>query len=145
MSGHTTCGTCEHIGVAYWDNGFTTSHHCGKEAVRRAESMPVGSDLFDHFRAFFDASASQKACRHYEERQLSTPAVQALLDGMGDSGRVELRVWSDESLLAHKLEGKFVKQDWHAEAPSGHRVFKLLPVGAVERSRFAKAQQGGSK
>lgn len=134
-----TCATCQHIGVAYWDNGFTISHHCMKESVRRAETMPRGADLFAHFRAFFDASADQKACRHYEQRSLASAAVQKLLNSMGDAGRAEFKFMSDESVLANSLEGKFVKQDYHAEAPRGYRVFRILPVGVVERSRTVSA------
>lgn len=140
-----TCATCQHIGVAYWDNGFTISHHCMKEAVRRAESMPRDADLFDHFRAFFDAHAAQKACRHYEERTLSSPAIRDLLDSMGESGRVEVKFWSDQSRVAHDLEGKFVKQDWSADTPRGYRLFKILPVGKAERARAATAKPGAAK
>lgn len=139
------CATCQNIGVAYWDNGFTISHHCKKEAVRRAETMPRGADLFAHFRAFFDADADQKACRHYEERPICSEEVQKLLSSMGE-GRAEFRCWSDESLLASKLEGKFLKQDWHSQAPYGYRVFRLLPVGKVERDRaLSKAAPKGEE
>lgn len=99
----STCATCKHIGVEYWDNDYTISHHCMKERERRAETMPAGADLFDHFRAFFDAHADQKACRHYEERPPASPEVMALLNSMGEKGSVELQFWSEESRLASSL------------------------------------------
>lgn len=140
MSNSPKCATCRHIGGAYWDDGFTTTHHCLKSGVRRDEEMPRGADFFSHFRAFFDAEAQQKACRHYDERPISSPEVQALLSRMGDAGRIEVKFLSDESRLAHELEGKFVKQDYHATAPQGYRVFRLLPVGAAERARSATGE-----
>ena len=139
MDATPTCATCKHIGVSYWDNGFTISHHCMKERERRAESMPAGADLFAHFRAFFDAAADQKACRHYEERQPASADVRALLESMGEAGRKEIKFWSDESRLAFSLDGKFLKEDSHANAPQGYRVFRLLPVGRYERDRAGDA------
>jgi hypothetical protein len=136
-----TCATCMHIGVAYWDNGFTISHHCLKGDIRRAETMPKDADLFAHFRAFFDASASQKACKHYDERPPASADVMALLERIGSEGRAEVKFWSDESRLAHSLEGKFVKLDQYAKAPNGYRVYRLLPVGEVERARAAVTAQ----
>lgn len=134
-----TCATCQHIGVAYWDNGFSVSHHCTKEAARRAESMPKGADLFAHFRTFFDASANQQACRHYIERPLAKPEVLALLARMAETGRAEVKFWSDESAVANRIEGKFVQQDQYAQAPHGYRVFRLLEVGKTEVVRAAAA------
>lgn len=138
-----TCASCQNIGVFYWDDGFTKSHHCMKEAARRAEGMPAGSDLFAHFRAFFDARAEQKACRHYQERPTAAPDVLALLGRMAATGRAEVKFLSDESRLAHSLEGKFVQQDYHAKSPKGYRVFRLLDVGRSEISRAAR-QEGGT-
>ena len=135
------CATCQHIGRKYWDNGFTISHHCKKGDVRRAETMSPSADLFDHFRAFFDASADQKACRHYEERPLASAEVLALLNAMGETGRAELKFWSRESSLASDLDGKFVEKDWHAESQKGYRVFRLLPVGKAERERAAAGER----
>lgn len=138
-----TCATCQHIGVAYWDNDFTVSHHCLKEAERRAEGMPKGSDLFAHFRAFFDASASQQACKHYLCRPLADAEVLALLDRMAASGRAEVKFWSDESAAANRVEGKFVRMKPYAEAPRGYRVFELLDVGRAEQARAAIAKATG--
>lgn len=138
-----TCATCQHIGTAYWDNGFSVSHHCRKEAERRAECMPKGADILAHFRAFFDASASQQACRHYVERPLADADVLALLDRMAPSGRAEVKFWSDESAAANRVDGKFVQLNSHAEAPHGYRVFKLLDVGKAEQARAAIAKAAG--
>ena len=135
-----TCATCQNIGVAYWDNGFTVSHHCRKEADRRAEGMPKGADLFAHFRAFFDADASQKACKHYAERPLADAEVLALLDRIAPTGRAEVKFWSNESAAANRVEGKFVKMDVHAQAPHGYRVYRLLDVGNAEQARAAIAK-----
>ncbi len=131
----STCATCKHIGVSYWDNGYTISHHCMKERERRAESMPAGADLLAHFRAFFDASADQRACRHYEERPPASPEVMALLNSMGEKGSVELQFWSAESSLASSLDGKFVKSKHFDTAPRGYRTYTILPVGRRERER----------
>jgi len=140
-----TCATCQHIGRAYWDNGFTVSHHCRKGAERRAEEMPKGADLFAHFRVFFDASANQQACGHYEERPLADEEVLALLDRMTTTGRAEVKSWSDESAAANRAEGKFVQMVSHAEAPRGYSVFKLLDVGKAERARAAIAKATGDQ
>lgn len=147
MSKHDelTCATCQNIGIAYWDSGFTVSHHCLKEAVRRAEQMPRGADLFAHFRAFFDASADQRACRHYTERPLAPPDVLALLARINESGRTQVKFWSDESAVASRVEGKFVQSDQYADAPNGYRVFKILDVGRAEHARAAIAKATGEQ
>jgi hypothetical protein len=136
-----TCATCRHIGVMYHTDGFRYDHMCGKTSERRAEGMPLGADFFAHFRAFFDAAAQQRACKHYEERPLADEKTLSLLSGMTvDNGRGEFRFFSDENRLAEKLDGMFVRSDMHArKSAPGNRVFWLLPIGKAEVSRAESA------
>ena len=140
MSVNKTCASCAHIGREYWDNGFSVEHRCHKEAERRAEAMPKDADLFAHFRAFFDATANQKACRHYEERPLASEKTLALLEMAMTGGRLEVKFMSAESELASSLAGKFLREDCRANAPSGYRVWRILPVGKHEVLR-SKGEQ----
>ena len=141
--GEPTCATCAHIGREYWDNGFTHSHRCGKEAVRRAEGMPKHADFLDHFRAFFDASAEQKACRHYVERPIADAATLAHLKAMHDGGgQAEFKFFSEDNRLAEKLSGMFWQQAQYTKGRDGYRVYRILPVGKAEFARTTGATNG---
>ena len=143
MSGQATCATCQSIGVAYWDDGFRVSHHCMKHAIRREEGMPKGADFLAHFRVSFDASANQRACKHYAERPISPPDVLSLLERMAETGRVEVAFFSEESLVANRVSEKFVRLDTYAKAQKGYRVFRLLEVGKHEHARAVLAKAEG--
>jgi hypothetical protein len=134
-----TCASCRNLGRAYWNDGYTVSHHCGKERERRAEGMPRGSDLFAHFRTFFDAYARQRACRHYEERPVADAAVVAHLQAMAEGGgRAEFKFLTEGNRLAEKWRDLFWQERPHATGSTrAHRVYEILPVGTAELERVA--------
>jgi hypothetical protein len=127
----------------YHTDGLYFNHLCRKSRERREESMPRNADFFDHFRAFFDARADQRACKHYIERPIADDKTIALLQGMAaKNGHGEFGFFSDENRLAEKLDDKFIRCDMHAiRAAPGNRVFYLLPLGEAEVKRVDTAAQ----
>lgn len=137
MSTAAKCATCQHIGVMYHYSGFHYDHMCAMSDERRKEQMLPGADFFDHFRAFFDATADQSACKRYVERPIANDETVSMLKAMTENkGRGEFKFFSKENRLAEKLNGKFIRSDMHArKSEPGSRVFWLLPVGAAEVKR----------
>lgn len=148
-----TCATCAFVGAAYWGSSFDyggKTHFCGKEAERRAETMkPTGDfaeDFMTNFRTFFDAKASNRACRHYVERDALEPAKMAVLEAMAAAGgKAAYGFFSDENRLCEQMSGIFVERDEAAarerKPTDGTRDFVLTRVGAdFVKATLSKAE-----
>lgn len=143
-----TCDSCQFLGRIYWDNGSTKTHVCGKSAERRRASFRSSGDFADdfmsEFRKFYDASAGQKACGHYVERELLPTRQLSMLQAVSDEGKAGLvaQFFSEENRLCGEMRDKFVDGGSFAyplEPARGERRWFLTKVGAAELARAAQA------
>ena len=142
----STCDSCSHIGVIYWDDGYRKTHHCMKSTERRREKFQSSGDAADdfmrEFRTFYDAVSGQQACAFYEERDLLGDGKLSLLRDLETAGKegAVVKFFSDENEQYGKMNGKFVDGGSFAfpqEPARGERRWFITQVGKAELSRAA--------
>jgi hypothetical protein len=139
-----TCASCQHIGGAYWGDSWRRIHYCAKSQERRRDAFRPSGDFADdfmrEFRTFYDATAGQKACQFYEEREPISGDALALLTTIAECGRegAVFKFFSPENSAAYKMSGKFIEGGEHAypqEPARGERRYRITDVGKAELAR----------
>ena len=135
------CGNCEYAGRVYHSDGLDIfDHSCEKQSIRRKEAMSPNADFMDHFRAFFDCRANQKACNHYSERnsRLNEDQIKVL---RRIANKEDICLNDKDYNIAYKMDDMYVSQNeyyYHCkeyETNKYFRQFKIIPMGKVTLDR----------